>query len=95
MGNGSANATWSTCVGCAILSRSWERTKTPVPEACRLCFEHFCWDGKVNSTGVSGAYEPKIELGGEAAKTSGVMRERYASPFITACLAVVVLFMVS
>lgn len=95
MGNGSANATWPTCVGCAIISRSLERTKTAVPEVCRLCFEHFCWDGGLNSTNASTPYEPPIKLGGQAPKQSGAgaLRERCAfEPFIgIAYLAAVVL----
>ena len=93
MGNGSANATWPTCVGCAIISRSLERTNTPVPEVCTLCFQHFCWDGSLNSTHASTPYEPSTKVGPES-KKSGALRERYASPIVTAYLAGVVLFMV-
>lgn len=94
MGNGSANATWPTCVGCAIISRSLERTKTPVPEVCTLCFQYFCWDGSLNSTNASTPYEPPINLG-PTVKDSGALRERYASPIVTAYLVLMVLFMVS
>lgn len=58
MGNASVDATWPTCVGCAILSRSLERTNTPVPEVCMTCFSKFCWDGTVNSTNATGSYQP-------------------------------------
>ena len=57
MGNGTADSTWPTCVGCAILSRSLERTKTPIPDACTQCFQRFCWDGTLNSTNPA-PYEP-------------------------------------
>ena len=50
MGNGTRDAQWPACVGCAILSRSLKRTGTPVPEVCNQCFERYCWDGRVNST---------------------------------------------
>ncbi|EON68083.1 hypothetical protein W97_07231 [Coniosporium apollinis CBS 100218] len=50
MGNASRDAMWPTCVGCAILSRSLDRTGTPVPEVCRQCFQTYCWDGTMNST---------------------------------------------
>lgn len=63
-GNGTADAKgpkWPVCVGCAILSRSLERTKTAVPSVCRDCFEQYCWDGTVNSTQPA-QYEPKIQL---------------------------------
>ena len=49
MGNGTADDTWPACVGCAILSRSLERTGTDVPDICNRCFDHFCWNGTVNS----------------------------------------------
>lgn len=58
MGNASVDATWPTCVGCAILSRSLERTNTRVPDVCTQCFQKFCWDGTVNSTNATGSYEP-------------------------------------
>lgn len=50
MGNGTRDAQWPTCVGCAVLSRSWDRTGTRVPDVCRQCFDRYCWDGTVNST---------------------------------------------
>lgn len=58
MGNGTVDDTWSTCVACAILSRSWERTKTEIPDACTTCFDKFCWDGTLNSTQPA-EYNPK------------------------------------
>jgi lysophospholipase len=40
---------WSTCVGCAILSRSFTRNNENVPDACTKCFDKYCWDGTVKS----------------------------------------------
>jgi lysophospholipase len=57
MGNGSVDAMWPTCVGCAILSRSFEKTGTTVPAACSTCFDRYCWDGTLNST-TPAPYEP-------------------------------------
>lgn len=57
MGNSTRDGNWSTCVGCAILSRSLERTNTNVPEICKQCFQRYCWDGSLNSTTPAG-YEP-------------------------------------
>lgn len=57
MGNATAEAQWPTCVGCAIISRSLERTKTNVPDVCQQCFKSHCWDGTVNNTAPA-AYEP-------------------------------------
>lgn len=81
MGNGTSDAKWPVCVGCAVLSRSLERTKTTVPAVCLDCFERYCWDGTVNSTQPATPYEPKIRLqaietddkkGGAGVKERGV-----------------------
>ncbi|KAE8344174.1 hypothetical protein BDV24DRAFT_127530 [Aspergillus arachidicola] len=57
MGNSTRDGNWTTCVGCAILSRSFERTNTQVPDACTQCFQKYCWDGTTNSTNPAD-YEP-------------------------------------
>jgi len=61
MANGTIDTDWPTCVGCAILSRSLDRTRTTVPDACTRCFNKFCWDGTLNSTEPP-AYEPSLAL---------------------------------
>lgn len=61
MANGTADALWPTCVGCAILSRSLNRTHTAVPDVCKQCFQKYCWDGSRNST-TPAPYQPKISL---------------------------------
>lgn len=50
MGNGTIDSDWTMCAGCAILSRSFTRTGTAIPDACTACFQKFCWDGSLNST---------------------------------------------
>lgn len=60
MGNGTVDPQWPVCVGCAVLSRSLERTKTPIPDACTQCFQKYCWDGKTNSTNPA-PYEPPFK----------------------------------
>ncbi|KAL9026605.1 MAG: hypothetical protein Q9196_004750 [Gyalolechia fulgens] len=57
MGNATADPQWPVCVGCAILSRSLERTETRVPDACTQCFQRYCWDGTTNRTAPA-LYEP-------------------------------------
>ncbi len=57
MANSTVDAEWSACVGCAILSRSFGRTKTDVPSTCVDCFNKFCWNGSTNATN-PGSYEP-------------------------------------
>ena len=61
MGNGTVDTMWPTCVGCAILSRSLERTGTAVPDVCKQCFDKYCWNGQTNSTNPA-AYEPPYRL---------------------------------
>jgi Lysophospholipase catalytic domain. len=61
MGNGTRDSEWSTCVGCAVLSRSLGRTNTSTPAACSKCFERYCWNGTTDSR-VPSAYEPKLIL---------------------------------
>ncbi|KAF4177641.1 hypothetical protein CNMCM7927_003034 [Aspergillus lentulus] len=81
MGNSTRDGNWSTCVGCAILSRSFERTNTNVPEICKQCFQRYCWDGSLNSTTPAG-YEPVTILDSAA---SGIIPS-----ILTAAMAAVV-----
>ncbi|KAJ5632480.1 hypothetical protein N7490_008819 [Penicillium lividum] len=57
MGNGTLDGNFTACVGCAILSRSFERTNTDLPEICTQCFTDYCWNGTTNST-TPNTYEP-------------------------------------
>ncbi|KAK3995397.1 lysophospholipase [Cladorrhinum sp. PSN332] len=68
-GNGTLDSAWTTCVACAVLSRSLVRTNTAVPSACTECFNKYCWDGKTDRKAVSGEYEPKFKLDGVSAKS--------------------------
>jgi lysophospholipase len=61
MGNGSVDSRWPTCVGCAILSRSLERTNTSEPHECVECFESYCWNGTISSTAPD-SYQPTLIL---------------------------------
>jgi lysophospholipase len=69
-GNGSVDSEWPTCVGCAILSRSLERTGTEIPASCQQCFRRYCWDGTVNTTTPT-AYDPKYILKSEGHGIAG------------------------
>ena len=74
MGNASIDTSWPTCVGCAILQRSMERTGTNIPEVCSTCFKNFCWDGTVNSTQPA-PYEPPFKttpINGGGSKSAGI-----------------------
>jgi lysophospholipase len=59
--NATVDAMWPTCVGCAILSRSLDRTHATVPDVCHQCFQMYCWAGNLNSTAPV-EYQPKISL---------------------------------
>lgn len=75
MANSTRDENWSACVGCAILSRSFERTGTTLPGICTQCFSNYCWDGTINST-APGPYEPTMVLaaseGGKGSQNSAV-----------------------
>ena len=73
MANGTTDSQWPTCVGCAILSRSLERTGTTVPEVCTQCFSRYCWDGTVNST-TPAPYEPNVSLTAAKMASAGERR---------------------
>jgi lysophospholipase len=57
--NSSLDAEWPMCVGCAMLSRSLDRTGTTVPDVCNTCFERYCWDGTLNSSAPA-PYDPVV-----------------------------------
>jgi len=60
-GNGTLDSEWPTCVGCAIISRSLNRTGTAVPEVCERCFDRYCWNGTIDST-TPRSYVPALKL---------------------------------
>ncbi|KAL8995178.1 MAG: hypothetical protein Q9169_005037 [Polycauliona sp. 2 TL-2023] len=73
MGNGTVDPEWPVCVGCAILSRSLERTETEVPEACERCFQRYCWDGTTNETRPD-TYAPEFKGQALVESGAGVLR---------------------
>jgi lysophospholipase len=60
-GNGTGDSQWPTCVGCAILSRSFGRTGQDVPDVCQQCFDRYCWNGTVASN-TPAPYQPTYKL---------------------------------
>ena len=48
-------------MGCAVPSRSLERTNTIIPEACTRFFNRYCWDGNTDTRTLA-AYEPKLGM---------------------------------
>lgn len=61
-GNATIYKDWPQCLACAILSRSFTRTGTPIPQACQQCFTQYCWNGTVDSRTPNG-YNPPLKLG--------------------------------
>jgi lysophospholipase len=77
---------WSTCVGCAVISRSLSRNGENVPDACKQCFTKYCWNGTLASNAPT-PYFPGMKL--EALKIkSGV--EKFVPNMVGAMVAVVV-----
>lgn len=72
-GNGTLDADWPACVACAVLSRSFDRTGTTVPDACTTCFTRYCWNGTLDSTD-SGSYEPDFKIANASAQDSAGVR---------------------
>lgn len=61
-GNGTLDEQWPVCVGCAILSRSFDRTGETVPDACKQCFDRYCWNGTIDDDGTRPTYNPAMKL---------------------------------
>jgi lysophospholipase len=61
MGNATVDKQWQTCVGCAVLQRSLNRTNTQYPQACQQCFDRYCWNGTTDSSTPKN-YDPTIKL---------------------------------
>lgn len=49
-GNGTLDAEYGACLGCAIIQRETERRGINQTEQCKQCFDKYCWDGSLNST---------------------------------------------
>ncbi|QDS72380.1 hypothetical protein FKW77_008448 [Venturia effusa] len=73
MGNGTLDANWPACVGCAVLSRSLERTKTKAPDICTKCFKEYCWDGTVKAETPAKSYQPELIMPTFKAKHSSAV----------------------
>lgn len=41
------DSSWATCVGCAAIRRTQEKLGFQQSEACKKCFQEYCWDGKL------------------------------------------------
>jgi lysophospholipase len=90
MGNASVNPEWPTCVGCAMLGRSLERTGSTVPDVCAKCFKDFCWDGTLNAS-VPANYEPKLKLQGVKIQSGALRRDAPVSALAALAISVAAL----
>ncbi|PWN22916.1 hypothetical protein BCV69DRAFT_234942, partial [Microstroma glucosiphilum] len=57
---GGNNATWSQCLACGMLERSWARSGVSRPEACTTCMNTYCWDGVEDDSTPAEDYSPAI-----------------------------------
>lgn len=93
--NGTRDADWSTCVSCAMLHRSFERTKTTIPEKCNQCFTRYCWNGTIDERPPVKAYEPQlygtvIDVKGKGSSATRLLSSSVAIlATIVSCLAVI------
>jgi len=82
-GNSSMDANWPTCLGCALLARSLQRSGTPIPTACTTCYNQYCWNGTTNST-IPAEFEPKpVNATAAAATTAKAAAAGGLTPRIT------------
>lgn len=90
MGNGTVDSTWSVCVACAVLARSFERTNTDVPAACSTCFTRFCWNGTLD-TSTPAPYAPSLALKNADAQLTTSSASRGAPTITSLILAAIMI----
>ena len=84
--NSTADPEWPACVACAILSRSFDRTRTSVPSQCQSCFSRYCWNGNLASNSPA-EYAPGLA---NATAKSGAMSVAKAGSVFPAVVAATV-----
>ncbi|OJJ42302.1 hypothetical protein ASPZODRAFT_125778 [Penicilliopsis zonata CBS 506.65] len=47
-GNGTWDAEWAECIGCAVVERSLARVGMQRTHQCTRCFERYCWNGELD-----------------------------------------------
>jgi len=85
-GNASLDSQWPTCVGCAILSRSLNRTGTTVPAVCTQCFDRYCWNGTVDSS-TPPSFEPALRLNATTKSSGHKMSGSAIAAILSAAIA--------
>ncbi|KAL9051072.1 MAG: hypothetical protein Q9162_006245 [Coniocarpon cinnabarinum] len=89
-GNGTLDANWDVCIGCAMLQRSLVRTGTPVPSACADCFGRYCWDGSLNTTASNYSATPRLGPSDAVDISAASSRQRGMGSLLALVVAVAV-----
>ncbi|GKT64816.1 lysophospholipase [Colletotrichum tofieldiae] len=86
-GNATLDAQWPVCVACAVLSRSMDRARETVPDACASCFQRYCWNGTLDARDVE--YNPGFAIGNiEANSPAARMGVSLVAGVVSAAVAV-------
>ncbi|KJK86458.1 Lysophospholipase [Metarhizium anisopliae BRIP 53284] len=85
--NSTRDPDWAVCVGCAMLARSFERTRTAVPDKCRQCFANYCWNGTLDETKPA-PYVPSLYGKPILSKSSGAAGQELSAMMTTVGLVV-------
>lgn len=96
--NGTADDSWATCVGCAIIRRSQERRGMSQSSECKKCFDKYCWAGGLKDAAPKSQAAPKSTLSSSSSLSStstGKAKKKNAAghlavPWKTGLLAVFV-----
>ncbi|PWY84769.1 lysophospholipase [Aspergillus heteromorphus CBS 117.55] len=49
-GNGTWDAEWADCIGCAVVERSLAHVGMQRTAQCEQCFSRYCWDGQLDES---------------------------------------------
>ena len=60
-GNGTLDAEWPVCLGCAAIDRSLPKVGMQRSQQCEQCFSRYCWDG-VSDDSPTGIIDPTLIL---------------------------------
>jgi lysophospholipase len=63
-GNGTLDAEWAQCLGCAALDRSLSRLGRDRTAQCERCMERYCWHGDSVPEVILGPPGGRYESGG-------------------------------
>ena len=60
-GNGTLDAEWAQCLGCAAIDRSVARLKMQRTPQCQRCMRRYCWDGNSEPDHITGPEDGTYE----------------------------------